>query len=150
MFVKHRWLKISRLVHLYLGVFTAPAMLFFAITGGLQTFGLHERERDGSYTPPTWLAETAQLHKKQILVLPERKLGPGVASKGGAAKTAPSQPPRRKGPLPMKIFFALVSMSLLISVISGIYMAYRYARRPRVVSLLLLAGVAVPLALLLF
>lgn len=72
MFVKHRWLKISRQVHLYLGVFTAPALLFFAITGGLQTFGLHERERDGSYAPPAWLAEMAQLHKKQTLVLPER------------------------------------------------------------------------------
>ena len=29
-------LKVIRLTHLYSGVFLAPAILFFAITGGLQ------------------------------------------------------------------------------------------------------------------
>lgn len=149
MSVKHRWLKISRQVHLYLGVFTAPALLFFAITGGLQSFALHERARDGSYVPPTWLVETGQLHKKQTLVVPASKLRPAAAK---PARVKPAPAPTRPGQnlLPMKIFFALVSIALLISVISGIYMAYRYARRPAVVSFALAAGVLVPLLLLLF
>ncbi len=38
----HTLLKYTRLVHLYLGVFITPALLFFAFTGALQTFSLHE------------------------------------------------------------------------------------------------------------
>jgi uncharacterized iron-regulated membrane protein len=35
-------LKAIRLTHHYTGVFFAPTILFFAITGSLQMFGLHE------------------------------------------------------------------------------------------------------------
>ena len=35
MTVANRVLKAFRVLHLYLGVFTAPALLFFAVTGGL-------------------------------------------------------------------------------------------------------------------
>jgi len=52
--------------------------------------------------------------------------------------------------LPMKIFFALVSISLCLSTLTGLYMAYRYSRRPLLVSSILIAGVVVPLVLLLF
>ena len=72
----HRVLKFIRQLHLYLGVFTAPMLLFFAITGGLQTFSLHETTRGSSYTPPAWLASMAQLHKKQTTVMPMRKASP--------------------------------------------------------------------------
>ena len=34
-------LKIVRLTHLYLGVFIAPAIVFFAFTGALQTLSFH-------------------------------------------------------------------------------------------------------------
>ena len=36
----HALLRVLRKMHLYLGVFTAPALLFFAFTGALQTFSL--------------------------------------------------------------------------------------------------------------
>ena len=35
------WLKQARQWHLYLGTFFAPSILFFALTGALQLFGLH-------------------------------------------------------------------------------------------------------------
>lgn len=172
----HRFLKVARSIHLYLGVFTAPMLLFFAITGGLQTFSLHEMTRGSSYTPPAWLASMAQLHKKQTIVMPVRRPRPAEAAMPvtgsgmtqavstseanivSDARTAssPSRPaksatePPKKNLLPMKIFFALVALSLLISALTGIYMSYRYSRKPRLVSSILAAGILVPLLLLLF
>lgn len=172
----HRFLKAARSIHLYLGVFTAPMLLFFAITGGLQTFSLHETTRGSSYVPPVWLASMAQLHKKQTTVMPVRRSRPAEAAEptagsGSAQAIAPpaantiadariaappstpvkntSEPPK-KNLWPMKIFFALVSLGLLISILTGVYMSYRYSRKPRLVSMILVAGVVVPLLLLLF
>lgn len=174
MFSSHRFLKIARSIHLYLGVFTAPMLLFFAITGGLQTFSLHETTRGSSYVPPAWLASMGQLHKKQTMVMPVRRPRPAdaVAPAAGSsnapaattsatatatdARAASGQPARsagessKKNLLPMKIFFALVALSLLVSTLTGIYMSYRFSRKPRLISTILIAGVAVPLLLLLF
>jgi hypothetical protein len=57
-------LKSVRLIHHYLGLFFAPTILFFAITSGLQMFGLHETTRGSSYLPPYFLVHLSQLHKK--------------------------------------------------------------------------------------
>jgi hypothetical protein len=35
-------LKLARQLHLYLGTLFAPSIIFFAFTGSLQLFGLHE------------------------------------------------------------------------------------------------------------
>ena len=172
----HRFLKIARSVHLYLGVFTAPMLLFFAITGGLQTFSLHETTRGSTYMPPAWLASMAQLHKKQTMVMPVRRPRPtdtgapatytdtaGAMTPLPVMTTSEARAPAPPGPaadgagarskrnlLPMKIFFAVVSLGLLISTLTGIYMSYRYSRKPRLVSMILGAGILVPLLLLLF
>jgi hypothetical protein len=45
-------LKSIRIMHRYLGMFFAPTILFFAITNGLQMFGLHGTARGSSYVPP--------------------------------------------------------------------------------------------------
>jgi hypothetical protein len=50
----------------------------------------------------------------------------------------------------MKAFFALVALSLLVSVLSGLYMALRYSRRPALFGTVLFAGIATPLLLMLF
>lgn len=167
MSLNHRLLKATRTLHLYLGVFTAPMLLFFAITGGLQSFSLHETTRGSSYTPPAWLASAAQFHKKQTTVLPQRRPRPSeaggkdtlapVATNAKATnrpslKTASDNADARpkKNLLPMKAFFALVALGLLISVLSGLYMAWRYSRKPMLFGAILGAGVAVPLLLLLF
>ena len=79
MSLSHRFLRTTRTTHFYLGVFTALMLPFFAVTGGLQTFGLHEGERGSSYKPPAWLATAAQLHNKQTIVVPQRRRLPAVA-----------------------------------------------------------------------
>jgi hypothetical protein len=72
----HTLLKYLRLTHLYLGVFITPALLFFAFTGALQTFSLHETTRGSSYKPPAWAVVLGQIHKKQTPVVPVRKAPP--------------------------------------------------------------------------
>jgi hypothetical protein len=67
-------LKIVRLTHLYLGVFIAPAIVFFAFTGALQTLSFHVSVKDSTYKPANWIIVLAQLHKKQTTELPPNKL----------------------------------------------------------------------------
>lgn len=144
-----RFLKGCRLVHLYLGVFTAPALLFFAITGGLQTFGLHESARGSSHAPPKWLAVAAQLHKKQSMDVPVRKLRPAAnAASVPAARPLAGMAARRAGnPLPLKIFTALVALALAVSTLTGLYLAWRYTRHAGRIVAVFLAGIAVPVLL---
>jgi hypothetical protein len=167
-------LKLFRQAHLYIGIFIAPAILFFAFTGVLQTFNLHESGHGReNYTPPMWVVKLSRLHKDQTIVIPQRKAPadrPAKAPKAApvapdgaapAAKAAPADaskpstppptpPPPQKTHLPMKIFFLLVSLGLFSSTLTGTYMAYKYNRSKLVVTGLLVAGIVVPLLLLPF
>jgi hypothetical protein len=60
----------------------------FAITGGLQMFGLHETARGSSYVPPNILVHLSQLHKKGTLYLPPREVAPPNSAKSDGAKLA--------------------------------------------------------------
>lgn len=154
-------LRLFRKTHLYFGLFISPALLFFAITGAVQTLSLHEAA-GSSYKPPAVLAELGQLHKKQTTVLPVRKVpegGPGHEGGGhgdhaAAQAGAPQQPvtlaSKQKQHLPMKIFFVLVSVGLLTSTLTGVYMSYKYERSRLLVTGTLVAGVVLPLILLKF
>ncbi|SDF75238.1 hypothetical protein [Terriglobus roseus] len=148
-------LKAIRLTHNYLGVFFAPTILFFAITGGLQMFSFHETTRGSSYVPPAILVHLSQLHKKGTLYMPKREAVPPAAPKADSPKPeapkpspSPSSPPP-PNPLPTKIFFAATALSLTLSTCTGIVLAWKYARRKLVVAGVLLAGIVCPLALLL-
>ena len=155
MSASHTFLKLARQLHLYIGVFIAPALLFFAFTGGLQVFGLHETSRGSDYKPPAWLAIAAQLHKKQTDVMPMRKPRPAEVVPTPSPNNAPppltikpdvpAEPSRH--PLPLKIFSAFVSFGLFVSTLLGIYMAYRYTRKHVLISALLVSGTAVPIVL---
>jgi len=154
-------LKFFRQTHLYIGIFIAPAILFFAFTGALQTFSLHESKGSSTYQPPRWIMVLAQIHKNQNDIV---RSGPPKLPKpqGASAAATPGQPsPAPKPPagpppqpqkshLPLKIFFLLVAIGLFTSTLTGIYMAYKYNRNKLVVTGLLLAGIIIPLALLPF
>lgn len=167
-------LRSVRQLHLYIGTFISPALLFFAFTGALQTFSLHETTRGSSYIPPRWAVVLGQIHKKQTDVVPNRRQPPPEA-KAPEARTRASRPsdsssdpltPRQPGaapsvptpspapadgpkrhPLPLKIFFLLVSIGLFTSTLTGIYMSYRYNRSPALITGLLIAGALIPMAL---
>jgi hypothetical protein len=142
----HAFLRINRLIHLYLGVFTAPALLFFAFSGALQTFSLHETTRGSSYQPPAWAVTLAQIHKKQTPVVPVRKPPPPAAA---TAKPSPPDAPvgKKHNALPLKVFFLMVAISLFLSTLTGIYMAYKYMRNRKAVTAILLLGAVIPLTL---
>src|SRR5438309_1581798 len=59
-------MKTIRQLHLYLGLFFAPSIIFFAFTGALQTFSLHENKHPGDHHPQ-WIATLASVHKDQEL-----------------------------------------------------------------------------------
>jgi uncharacterized iron-regulated membrane protein len=151
-------LKLFRQIHLYFGVFLSPALLFFAFTGALQTFSLHETTRGSDYKPPAWAVELSQLHKKQTLSMPVRKQTTPDKPKSEAsqpqtpnAAAKPATPsPAQKSHLPMKIFFLLVSIGLFTSTLTGLYMAYKYNSNKLVVTALVIAGILIPIALLQF
>ncbi|HEX8778025.1 MAG TPA: PepSY domain-containing protein [Rhodanobacter sp.] len=156
----HRRLKAFRTLHLCLGAFTAPALLFLAFTGALQSVNLHEASRGGGYRPPAWIASIAHMHKKQNFELPVKRAPPKTSvenARGGPTAGAPapatgkSSPATPKhNPWPMKIFFVLVSLSLMSSTLTGVYMGWRFTRHRRRFGMTLLAGIVVPALLLLF
>jgi hypothetical protein len=155
-------LKAIRLTHLYVGVFIAPALVFFAFTGAIQTFGLHETARGSDYKPPAILVRLSQMHKNQTLVVPVRKPAPPAATPPAARPVvpppatspipkAPEAPPAKKHTLlPMKLFFLLVALGLFTSTLTGLFMAYKYTRRAMLVTAVLLAGMLVPCLFTLF
>lgn len=151
----HRWLKPFRTLHLYFGVFTAPALLFFAFTGALQSVNLHEGARGSDYKPPAWIASISHIHKKQSFEVPGKRPPPktSVANANVAPTRANDKPPPapdKRNLWPMKIFFVLVSLSLMLSTITGICMGWRYTRNRRRYGATLAAGVVMPALLLLF
>jgi hypothetical protein len=147
-------IKALRLIHLYIGVFIAPAVLFFAFTGILQTLSLHESSRESSYKPPAWIVELAQLHKKQTLQLPVRKAQPVTSaqqsgpnpSAGGATPPQPAVK-QASNTLPMKVFFVVVGVGLILSTITGLYMSCRHTRRRVLLAAVLLSGIVIPVLL---
>lgn len=166
----YAFLRICRLTHLYLGIFTAPALIFFAFTGALQTFSLHEATRGSSYKPPAWAVTLGQIHKKQTPVVRKRPTESAVAANtptdrrphisadqpagaGRAISPAAVPPPletpsgRNHHPLPLKIFFLMVSIGLFLSTVTGIYMSYKYMRNRTRITVLLILGLVVPFVL---
>jgi hypothetical protein len=147
-------LKTARLIHLYLGAFIAPAILFFAFTGVLQTFSLHDTAKNGSYKPAHWIVVLAQLHKKQTIQVTDRKPQAPDATTAGestVSKRHAAPPPGTAAPthnaLPMKIFFLIVGIGLFVSTMTGLYMSFTYVRSKWLLGVSVLAGIVIPVLL---
>lgn len=159
-------LKAGRQIHLYVGIFSAPALLFFALSGTLQTFSLHQGSKRSDYKPPHWISVMAELHKNQTMQLSPHKALPISPSSSPKPErsAAPDEGPKRvskepavvrmkvvgaavRHPLPLKIFFGIVSFGFFLSVLTGIYMSYRYSRNRILVTGILLAGLLIPVLL---
>lgn len=170
-------MNLMRQIHFYLGMFFAPAIIFFALTGAVMTFELHESRPGKLYRAPVWLALPAQIHKKQSLDLrPERRLqrvAEGSASRGVrdlpdgkppdsrnastdadeertplARSTTQDREPRKQPSMPLKWFFLITSVALILFTISGIYLTCKITRKQRLAWSLLALGTVLPLLLL--
>jgi hypothetical protein len=141
--------KTIRLVHRYLGLFFAPAIMFFAFTGALQTFGWHETSRGSDYAPPAWLVQMAQLHKKQTLSVPAAK-----SKQTKAPADSPTAAPKKDtegagAKLALKCFVFAMSLALMLTTILGVVMALRYGGKPRIVWMVVTLGTLFPIAVVL-
>ena len=130
-----------RLVHFYLGVFFAPLIIFFAFTGTLQVFKLHERNKENGTAAiqADWIAWFGQFHKEQAWIPPK-----------ASAPRSPTAPPRIEKPRPLVMmwFVALMGISLMVTTLLGLYMAFNYPRRRKGFVIALVSGIVVPLALM--
>lgn len=138
--------------HTYIGIFIAPSVLFFAVTGSLQLFSLHEAH--DSYTPPPVIEKLASVHKDQVFALKEHDHEPEASP--GAKGPEHHEEPKEEDAGPslgtrlLKWFFLVVAVSLIASTLLGLWMGLTHLRHKRVGWWLLLAGAVIPVALSLF
>lgn len=146
--MKPQTLRLLRQLHLYIGVFFTPAILFFAISGGLQTFRLQQASGWDGAPPPAWMAWMGSVHIDQRLL----EADPG---KPPAARKPPADPAkqaeraaRQAKALPMKVFTAGLAIALSLSALLGAAIALGTRSTRRISALMLIAGGVVPIVLL--
>ena len=145
-------LKTARQLHLWLGTFFAPAIIFFAFSGALQTFGLHEAQRGDPNQPAMWITKLAQLHKKQNLntkpagARPAKKPEDQVKPR---EENRPAPKPDKPATFAFKVFTGLMSIGLILTTVLGLFMTFQFARDKRVTWALLILGTLLPLAMIL-
>ncbi len=142
-----------RQLHLYIGVFFLPGILFFAISGGLQAFRLQQASGWDGAPPPAWMAWMGSVHIDQTVPRAEAPKPPAAAKPPAdpakeAAKAA-ERAARSRAALPMKIFTAVLAAALALSTLLGAAIALNSRATRRTSLWMLLAGSAVPLVLLL-
>jgi hypothetical protein len=108
-------------LHRYAGLFTAPLILFFAISGIWQVFRLHESRKNGSYTAPQALKEMSDFHKAEGLDKPKA--------------------------IPFKYAVSASAAVLILGTTLGLIAAFRLTRPTWIAVLLLFLGTVIPLLL---
>ncbi|HLZ74924.1 PepSY domain-containing protein [Phenylobacterium sp.] len=141
---------VIRDLHVYVSVFVAPSLLFFALTGALQTFRIPDQP-----SAPMVIQKLARLHKDDVFaVKPARPKRPQAAHAGGDHDKAQAERPPEARPAEkpstevMKWFFAAVSVGVATTTLFGLWMALAYSRRKLIVWALLIAGAAAPVLIL--
>jgi uncharacterized iron-regulated membrane protein len=143
--------------HAYVGMFIAPSVLFFSLTGVIQIFNLHEAH--GSYHPAVLLEKLSGVHRDQAFEKPHDHDAPdhdapGADAPRAAASAAGGQPPADEdekqsvSTYVLKWFFTIVSLGLVASTLIGIWMGTTQTRRKGLAWMLLIAGTVVPIGLL--
>ena len=139
-------------LHLYLAVFFAPSILFFALTGALQLFGLHESKGAG-YAPPPVIEKLAQVHIHQRYVVKPSRPGPAAAkpAEGVAAAPAKSAAPKaeekKPSTLAVQIFFLGTALGLALASLLGLWIGLTQGRLRKVSMVLAALGTALPILL---
>jgi hypothetical protein len=140
-------LAAMRRFHLFIGVFIAPSLLFFAFTGTLQLFSLHEAH--GSYEPPALIEALGKVHKDQVFAVEKHDAdAPGDGDHHGQTGHKEHQVDQPKvTTYLLKWFFTFVALGLIVSTCLGLWMALVTSRERAISWLLLLAGAVIPILL---
>lgn len=136
-----------RALHSYLSIFVAPTILFFALTGTLQLFDLHESH--GGYDSPVVVQKLARLHKDQIFALEEKHDDPAPDTQlkpkdPAAAQTHEDEKQTPLATLLLKWFFLFAALALVTSTCLGLWMGLTHIKRQRLGWLLLALGTILP------
>lgn len=116
-------IKVMRSIHLYLGCFFAPLLIFFLVSGCWQTFNFHHDSKspDG-FRSPELVKSLSSLHTEQSWK---------EKDEGGRASE------------PFKYLIILMSLGILATTVLGIVLAFKYVQA-WIVWLCLFAGIGVP------
>jgi hypothetical protein len=135
-----------RLWHSYIGILIAPSVIFFALTGALQIFSLHESH--GTYTPPALIEKLSSMHKDQVF---KQKHHDEHKAESKSDQQPPAPQEHEEGPtlgtVFLKWFFLFVALALTSSTVLGLWIGLTHMKRKRTGGWLLLAGVVLPVAL---
>jgi hypothetical protein len=142
--------------HSYVGLFIAPSVLFFALTGAVQLYGLHEAH--GNYRPAALIEKLSSVHKDQVFKFGghhQRPPSEADAPKSGEELTSQAAAGNdgdktELSTLALKAFFLLVSLCLVLSTVLGLWMGLTQTRQKGLAWTLVLAGALIPAVLLLF
>jgi hypothetical protein len=136
--------KRLRNLHNWLGVFFAPGILLFAVSGIFQTLGLHENG-PGRQPALPFIGLLASLHKEGEATLSKRRPPPA----GAQIKPAGPSPEHDhdEGLSPFKIYALLLSASLTASTVMGVAIAITNRAARRRTGVLLAAGCVLPVLL---
>jgi hypothetical protein len=122
-------MKSIRLWHTYIACLFVPLTVFFILTGMVQTWNYHKARKDNPYKPPAWLAKICHIHTDQTW--------------------PPDNRAERPARGPFRIVASLLGLGMLSTVSLGVIMAYRLAQKGSRITLLLLLGLMIPLAVVL-
>lgn len=139
--MKGQTLKKVRQVHNYIAVFFAPAILFFAFTGWLQTAGLADAHAGPGQ--PRWLTTIASLHVDQALPKPR------PASHRPPGGKPAGDDDGKPAFVPEKAFVIFVAIALFVTSALGLVIAVATPSTRRTSLILIAAGIVLPLVLLL-
>lgn len=117
--------RLLRRLHLHLGVFFAPLLLFFILTGWYQT--VTPDRRKGSDDSDDWVSRMTRVHVEQYY----------------PSKTAEGYSTR-----PFRVLVVVLSIALSATVILGIVLAFQVLRNPWAVWVSLGLGFVVPVVAL--
>ncbi|PYJ58217.1 MAG: hypothetical protein DME24_17180 [Verrucomicrobia bacterium] len=118
-------MKTLRRVHLYLGCFFAPLLLFYVITGWYQT--VNPDRRKGVSDSQDLVSRLSRVHVEQYY--------PTQSASGYSTRL-------------FRVFIVIMANALIATVILGIILAFRTSRNKWPVWLSLALGVTLPVILL--
>jgi hypothetical protein len=142
--------------HSYIGCFMAPSVLFFALTGALQLFSLHEAH--GQYQPAPIVEKLSSVHKDQVFAFGDHHAQPDAVHEvaKSEADAAPASPANDHADgdksgiatFLLKGFFLLIALCLALSTTFGLWIGLSQPNRKRISWLLVISGTLIPLGLL--
>jgi len=143
----------TRTLHLYLGCFFAPMILYFSISGVWQVFRLndlprpeqeHAAQSDSQANNPGGEDESNRAGQPA----PRFRILLHELSKPHKEATLPGRSPRKSHSLGFDWFAAALGFGLSMTTLLGVALAWQVPRRRKKVFLAVLAGILLPMLLL--